>query len=124
MAENGLTDVTLETLANGAAVELFARDWRELLENVQDPNTHAKAKRQIILTVTVEPHESRDNGQVTVQVKSKLAPHIGASSMIYMGERDGELVAVAHDVGQREIFADERDESVTSINRSANGDDR
>jgi hypothetical protein len=41
--------VSLETLGQGAAIELFSEELRKVLENVLDPNTKATATRSVTL---------------------------------------------------------------------------
>jgi hypothetical protein len=109
--------VSLESLAAGAAGELFQREFARVLDNIQDPNTDPKAKRTITLQVLIVPHESRENAAFTVNVSCKLAgirPH--ASSM-YLGEQGGQLVAVTFDPRQRNLFEGEHDPAVSPITR-------
>lgn len=89
-----LSEVTLEGVASGAAPELFAKVWGEILANIQDPNTEPTAARSATLKVTVTPAEDRESGELTVALSSKLAPPRPVSAKIYMGRRDGRLVAV------------------------------
>ena len=43
-------DLSLETIASGTVPEKFQRALEKVLENILDPNTDAKAKRQITVT--------------------------------------------------------------------------
>jgi hypothetical protein len=81
--------VTLSTLANGAAEELFAEALKVLLKNVQDPNTDFKAKRSIILSCTFHVDENRRTGEVHVGVATKLAGIKGAVTNVYYGRHHG-----------------------------------
>lgn len=113
------TQVSLSALAEGAAGELFDREFRRILANMQDPNTAATAKRTIALTLTVTPTEDRERASYSVDVQCKLAgirPQLGS---MYLGEQDGELVAVHFDPRQRDLFREPAaDEAVTPINRT------
>lgn len=102
-----LKKLSLSTVASGAAEELFARELSKVLENVKDPNTPVKAKRQIRITVTFAPHEdrtgSRSEMSVTVGSQSKLAPVMDAASYAFVGREDGQLAAFTNDVRQEEM---------------------
>lgn len=111
-------EITLENLAGGAAAERFTQAMRDLVENVQDPNTNAKAKRRVVLTVTVSPTEDREAGALTFDIQAKLAPPKPHSGLIYMGRRDGRYVAVANDPRQMDAF-DGNNPTVTPIDRKA-----
>jgi len=107
-----LQDVALDTLPEAAAH--FAREFQRVLANVQNPNTKAKAKRSVTLTLTVIPTEDRHEAELLIDCTSKLAPHEGSKRLVYMGQRDGELVAVTYDLKQEDMFED-RDPDVHPI---------
>lgn len=100
--------VTLASIANGAALELFGKELTSVIANIADPNTSAKAKRQISITVTIQPDEVRGIGFATLEVKSKLAGVKPVSSTMYFGKKDGELVAVQSNFNQPGIFDEEK----------------
>jgi len=99
-----LQEVTLETVAQGAAPERFQHEWNRLLENIQDPNTGPEVVREVTIKVKVKPSGDRDSAQVALEVKSKLAPPAPVGDLIYMGKKDGRLVAIGRDPGQRGLF--------------------
>ena len=84
-----MTDVTLVTIGNGAAVELFDREFQEVLANIADPNTDAKTPRKITITVTIKPSDDREMAAAAIQVASKLATAKPAPVHLYFG-LDGE----------------------------------
>lgn len=111
--------VSLETLAQGAAGELFARELGAALRNINDPNTSAKAKRTVVLTVVLQPGEDdRERVGFLIDVKSKLAPVKPHAGLMYLGEKNGQPVAVTFDPRQNDLFPDSRDPDVTPMNRS------
>lgn len=114
---DGLKDVKLDTVAQGAAPELWEDACHEVLENIADVNRDPKAKREILLKVTFEPSEDRETLVTTVDVVTKLAPRKGHAAAAYLARRKGELVAVTYDVRQRDMFAgeDAEDTSVTPL---------
>lgn len=72
-------EVTLENLGNGAAEELIQTALQEVIKNILDPNTKATAKREIILTITMQPDDRRTSVGSRISVKTKLvavSPHV------------------------------------------------
>lgn len=86
--------VTLSTLANGAADELFIDALGQVLKNIEDQNTDFKAERQIILKFSIRCDEERRVGNIAVQCSTKLAGVKGLSVGVYFGHQDGLPVAV------------------------------
>lgn len=103
------SNITLANIANGAAVELFAREFQRALENIDDPNTKAKAKRTITVKVILTPDEARDRIDAAVAVESKF-PSVkpgtvkpGTSTM-YLGRRGGKVHATEVNPKQPSLF--------------------
>lgn len=116
MAE--LAELTLENLKGGAVPVLFQRELTKVLANIQDPNTPAKKKRRITITVDLTPEEDRERATLALQVSSSVPAHKPEASLIYLGERDGQLVAVGFDPKQRDLFGEEaKDPTITPIQR-------
>lgn len=98
-------DVTLSTIAGGAAPELFDHAMRRVLDNIGDVNTEPKAKRTITLTVEITPDEDRRLLATVVRSEVKLAAPKGAPTVLYMGVRTGgERFAVESDPVQAQLF--------------------
>jgi hypothetical protein len=89
-----INPIRLDTLANGAAAELFEEELQRVLRNIKDPNTDPKAKRKITLTFEIAPTESRDVGDVHIIASSKIAAFKRVQTVIHMGHHGGRLVAV------------------------------
>src|SRR5262245_9846527 len=100
------TVVTLASISNGAALELFEREFKRVLENIADPNTSPKTAREVSIKVTVRPDENRQIGYTSLEVKSKLAGVKPVAAVVYFGRRkeNNELVAVSNDPAQPSIF--------------------
>ncbi len=83
MTENGLS---LESLAHGAAVEIFNEELQRVLDNIQDPNTNAMATRKVTLTVEIKPNSERTFAEgVKVQCVSKLAANAPITTHLFLG---------------------------------------
>lgn len=83
--------VTLETLGNGAAAELFDIELQKVLENINDYNTKSDTIRMITLKVAIKPNDQRDSAIVGIQVESKLAPTNPYGTIFYFGHENGKM---------------------------------
>ena len=110
-----MKEMTLVTLP--AASELFQRELEKVVLNIQDPNTSAKTKRSITLTVAFIPQKNdRQSMALDVSADSKLAPQEGHSTLAYVGMKDSKPVAYANDPRQQEMFdGEEEDPDVVDI---------
>ena len=99
------TPLTLSTICGGAADEVFAREFAEVLKNMVDPNTPAGAAREITLKFRFKPMADRTGAEVAFACSSKLAPVDIVRSSIFLG-RDGALLrAFATVTRQTALFA-------------------
>lgn len=94
---------TLASIADGAAEELFANALAQVLANIDDPNTDAKAARAITITVTMKPNEQRAQASVVVKCATKLAGISPVGTVVLMGQHHGKL-AMAEALGQEKLF--------------------
>jgi hypothetical protein len=86
--------ITFSTLANGAVEERFQQELQKVFENILDPNTEWKGKRNLTLTLTITPTEGRTMNGVEFSVKSKLAPVKNVSSaFIIDSDGTGQIVS-------------------------------
>lgn len=90
-----MSKVNLEEFAGGALQEKFDAAMESVLENMLDPNTPWKNKREINIKVTFEQNEDRDDTTVDVSVVPKLAAakSIGTRMAIGKNIKTGELYA-------------------------------
>lgn len=87
--------LTLASIAEGAALELWQSALDAILRNMQDPNTDMKPKRSIRLEFVFSMlDEDRGVGDVEVKCSTKLAGVKGAKTLVYIGRHQGSLVAV------------------------------
>ena len=84
----------LDELMDGALTERFNMEMERVLNNVFDPNTNPKAKRQIQIVIDIAPNERRDAAEFKVDVKSKTAPPVAMAQTVFlhMGD-DGTVTA-------------------------------
>ena len=100
--------VSLATLGDGAAVELFNTELQRVLDNVVDENTQATVVREVTLKIKIKPQEDRDYGDVQIQCTSKLAPIAPFPTHFFIGKHKGRGVATEHNPKQMKVFDDER----------------
>ena len=64
----------LKDIANGALMENAKAAIEQVVRNMVDVNTPYKNKRQVIIKLTFEQTEDREDAQCTIDVSTKLAP--------------------------------------------------
>ena len=92
-----MSRVNLETFAGGALQEKFDDAMEKVLINMTDPNTPWKIKRKIVVEVSFEQNEDRDDSTVNVSVVPKLAPVKPVSTRMAIGK----------DLETGQVFAEE-----------------
>ena len=85
----------LDELMDGALTERFNREMDRVLQNVFDPNTDPKAKRQIQIIVEIKPNEARDRAEFKVDLKTKIAPPVPMVQMCFLYQNDAGDVTAA-----------------------------
>jgi hypothetical protein len=98
-----MKEVQLATLGKGAASEMFAEEWKKVMENIADCNTPAKAVREVSVTVRIYPREERDFADIEITSSSKLAKFKGFESRIHIGPVGGEVKAFEEVTKQAEL---------------------
>jgi len=96
--------VRLDTIACGAAVELFDMELQKILANIADPNTDPEKVRSITIKVSIFPNKARDSAEVVVGSGSKIVPVQPAAAVVFFGKKEGRRVAVEHDPRQTGLF--------------------
>lgn len=96
--------VTLVSIGNGAALELFERELTNVLTNIADINTSPRQKREITIKMTFKPDENRERADVQVAVTSKTAGVRPVDREVFLGKQNGEPVAVQSNPRQGKIF--------------------
>ena len=107
--------VSLETLANGGALEKFDLAFQAVLDNIMDPNTLPEAKRSVILRVDIKPTKDRELGTTEISCEPKLAPMKPLLTRLFMGMRGNKASAVESDPSQPNMFPEEKPKALRSI---------
>lgn len=82
---NTMEKVQLEKFAGGALQERFTSEFQKVLNNLTDPNTSFKDKREICIKMTIIQNEERDDFAVDCKVTSKLAAPTPVTTHFSMG---------------------------------------
>lgn len=69
-----MNKINLEDLAGGALQEKASMALEKVMKNLQDPNTPWKNKRAVMIKLTFEQNEERDDATCDISVDTKLAP--------------------------------------------------
>ncbi|MEG1515359.1 MAG: hypothetical protein RSD95_10780 [Clostridia bacterium] len=91
---------SLDELMDGALTERFNYEMERVLNNVFDPNTNAKAKRQIQIVIGIAPNERRDAAEFKVDVKSKVAPPSAVTQTVFLSISDDGIVTATEMTNQ------------------------
>jgi hypothetical protein len=97
--------VSLATVGGGAAIERFDLALQQVINNILDVNTDARAERSVTLKVTFKPTEKRDMGAVSVSVVPKTAPVSSFRTQVFLGmDATGKGMACEMDLNQLQLF--------------------
>lgn len=90
-----MNNVELQSLVGGALQEKFSKSFEKVIENLQDPNTPFKNKREITIKLKFTQNELRDDVHVAIDVVEKLAPQAPISTAFSVGKdlRTGKIYA-------------------------------
>lgn len=113
------SEVSLENLAGGAAIERFNDALSEVLENIIDPNTDAETIREIKLTLKVKPAKNdRRTVAYALSVIPKLAPASSIGSLMYLSNNTGKVIAMEQNCQQGDLFIVENESKIKKIGGS------
>lgn len=82
-------DMQLETLCGGGVAAQFALALAEVAKSIQDVNTDAESKRQVVLTLTFEPDADRRVCTASAQINTKLPGRSPLRTIAYVKTRAG-----------------------------------
>ena len=116
----------MEKFANGSFTAQVNREIAKVMENIQDPNTDATAKRRVTVVIEFKANENRDFVAAGVQAKSTLAPALGAVTALNVGKdlSTGQVdaVEIGNQIPGQLSFArpeeDGKDEMIRTVDQS------
>ena len=88
-----IIDFNLSEIAEGGLQEKFEHALKQVLQNIDNPNTDAKKKRKIVIGIALSPSENRDTINIDTAVKTTLAPENGVSTTMLLGKGTNGLEA-------------------------------
>ena len=84
---------SLLQMAKGAIQERVDYEVTRVVDNLLDMNTEAKAKRRVVLTITMTTDEARRVVKVEASAKSALAPVTPIdTSLVITADGNGEMI--------------------------------
>ena len=99
-----LENVNIETLNGGEVSELLELGLRDVLMNIDDPNSKAAAPRKLVLTVTMKPSDDRSTAVVTADVKFTPAPRATGGSYVYLEKSDSGEREMKAKAAEKDLF--------------------
>lgn len=85
MSKKKAINFDLSEIADGGVQVKLNRALQQVADNILDPNTDPTKKRKVQLNITLTPNEKRDASDVTVEVKTTLAPEVGVPTTMLLG---------------------------------------
>ena len=103
-------------MAMGAIKERVDYEMGHIGDNILDPNTEAKKKRKLVLTLEFQPDSNRQVITVSTTAKSALVPTDPVMTTLYVAAEPGtgqlQVVEMVPQVpGQMALDGDEQDEA-------------
>jgi hypothetical protein len=90
----------LDDLMDGGVHERFNLALDQVLNNVFDPNTKAKAVRKITLTFNIISNDRRDAAEFVSDVNVKLAPPAPLTQTVFLAKADDGTVTATEITNQ------------------------
>ena len=82
--------LTVESLCGGAVQERINRAIKQVVDNILDPHTDPKKKREINLKLVFSPNEDdREDVSVEARVTTKIASEQGVTTQLYVTKDPG-----------------------------------
>lgn len=97
-------EISLTTICDGAVPEVFARELKEVLANITDPNTDPERPRGLTIKFLFKPLSDRSGAQVSFTCKPMLQPVEVAKSPVFLSRHTGQLKAYSVDQRQQALF--------------------
>lgn len=108
-------NLNLSEMAEGGIQEKLDLELQKVLDNIQDLNTEAGAKRKITLTLEFKPDDNREIIATTSAFKTTLAPTVGVATTILTGRNENTGMIEASELKSRvkgQMYMDPEDSVV------------
>lgn len=100
--------VNLQSINNGAAVDLFQEEFDKVLRNINDINVKSSVAREIVLTFKIQPSGDNSTATVTISAKTKLAPTQTHQSSMFLSNKNNKIEAFVTNPNQMNMFEDNK----------------
>ena len=102
-------------MARGAIMERVDIEMPKIIENIMDPNTKATKPRELTVTLTLTPDDSRQIVALDSTIKYKLVPYNPIRTNLFITDAaDGDgytVLEMTPDIpGQMRMFGQEEDQ--------------
>lgn len=96
-----MNKINIKDVAGGALQEQFQKSFEKIIENMKDVNTSFKPKRKMIMTMTFEQDEAREQIVTSISFQEKLAPRNSVNTMYSVGHdiRTGKVMVEEFGIG-------------------------
>lgn len=74
-------NVDLNTINNGAALELFQEELKRVMDNINDVSIQSDAAREITLKFKIKPNKDRSSAVTTIKSSSRIISNEHESSI-------------------------------------------
>jgi hypothetical protein len=101
MAEH---ELTLETIAQGAANEVFQHLLQQVSENIADPNCEAEEVRKFSIEFVFNPFPDRTGALVEIRSKSNLVSINKVRANVYFEVRGSRIFAYPENPRQGKLY--------------------
>lgn len=98
--------LNLESLAKGAAGELFDRELERILRDMSDPNTNETGIRSVTFELKLKPSKEGEVAATLICVKSSVPKPEPVPGTVFFGVERGRAVAYARNPKQEKIEFD------------------
>lgn len=121
MTNPALDSLNLGSIANGAAIELFAKALAAIAANIADTDTSPTAAREIVLKFKIKPEQDRRAFNITTTSSYKLASVKEHVSRAYLGkDAEGNAYILDSDPRQELLFQPPpKDENLLTFEKQA-----
>lgn len=108
-------EISLSTICGGGVPEVFARELRDVLGNIADPNTAAERPRTLTLKFTFKPLEDRSGATIDFSCRVSLQPVKMTKSQMFLSRHTGALKAYVVDHRQIALYPGEDTKSTMQV---------
>lgn len=106
--EHQTKEITLANLDGGGLLELAAREFHKICDNIADPNVRTDAVRKMVITLEVKPDRKGQAADVAYSIKTTMAGSDKTTTKAFIAMAPGatDISLFSVDVAQGDLFDD------------------